>query len=118
VFRHWRFTVLEKLLNVEEIPKIMAFCEHVMGRQIALFEEYKETFPNIYKDRVKQYIKPATNQVVPETRLCKSTESPRKDYHLGDEDVEMMEDSPIIPSYAQTYDERHRMGSGAMMLIQ
>ena len=35
--------MLEKILCVDEIPKIMTFCEHVMTRQIALFEEYRET---------------------------------------------------------------------------
>lgn len=57
VFRIWRFNVLEKVLKVDEIPKIMSFSEHVMTRQLALYEEYSTQFTNIYKDRVKEYFR-------------------------------------------------------------
>jgi hypothetical protein len=57
VYSHWRFTVLEKILHVSEVPKIIAFCDHVMQRQVSLYEEYKTNFPNIYKERVAEYFK-------------------------------------------------------------
>lgn len=49
--------MLEKILNVSEVAKILAFCDHVMQRQISLYEEYKTQFPNIFKDRVADYFK-------------------------------------------------------------
>jgi hypothetical protein len=30
-----------------------------MERQVKLYEEYKDQFPNIYKERVADYLKPA-----------------------------------------------------------
>jgi hypothetical protein len=41
VFRCWRHTVLEVMLAVDEVPKILQFCEHVMNRQLSLYAEYK-----------------------------------------------------------------------------
>jgi len=55
VFRVWRFNVLEKTLKVDEITKIMTFSEHVMTRQLQLYEEYSKQFTNIYKERVSTY---------------------------------------------------------------
>jgi hypothetical protein len=49
--------VLEKTLKLSEIPKIIKFSEHIMTRQISLFDEYKETFPNVYKERFASYMK-------------------------------------------------------------
>jgi len=98
--------VLEKILCVDEIPKIMTFCEHVMTRQIALFEEYRETFPNIYKERVAEYIKAPHATIMPEVNFkqSKTDESPVLG---GDEDVEMLDESDAIPC-AQTFDDRRR----------
>ena len=47
------------MLKVLELPKVMLFCEHVMSRQLSLYKEYKTTFPNIYRERVAEYFKPA-----------------------------------------------------------
>ena len=59
-----------------EINKIIAFCEHIMTRQLSLFDEYKETFPNIYKERVRDYFKPETLLITADSRLCKTDHSP------------------------------------------
>lgn len=32
VYNHWRYTVLEKILGVSEVPKIIAFCDHIIQR--------------------------------------------------------------------------------------
>lgn len=131
VFRHWRFTVLEKTLKVDEIPKIMTFCEHVMTRQVALFEEYSSTFPNIYKDRVKEYIRPAPDHLLIQDaqRICKTNESPDQRV-TACEDVEMMDEGSDLQPCAQTFDDRRSRhyntnGAGAgqaglqdMMIIQ
>ena len=50
--------MLERLLKMTEVHKIIQFSESVMERQIKLFEEYKDNFPNIYKERVAEYFKP------------------------------------------------------------
>lgn len=86
----------------------MSFCEHVMTRQVALFDEYSATFPNIYKDRVKEYIKPASSTILAEsTQFCKTNESPEAASGNGTEDVEMLDETEVIPC-AQTFDDRRR----------
>ena len=40
MFRIWKVSVLESVLGLDEIQKIMVFSEHVLSRQLSLFEEY------------------------------------------------------------------------------
>ena len=40
LFRIWKVSVLENTLGVDEIQKIMIFSEHVLTRQLSLYEEY------------------------------------------------------------------------------
>lgn len=88
---------------MKEISKIMEFCEHVFSRQITLFEEYKGTFPNVYKERTHEYFM-QVHPAPPRDRICKTTNSPKR----GCEDVEMEEDNdvPLLPLFAQTFDAR------------
>lgn len=46
------------MLKVEEVQKILLFSEHVLSRQLSLYEEYKSTLPNVYRERVAEYFKP------------------------------------------------------------
>ena len=43
------------MIDVDEIPKIIDFVDHIFEREIALYEEYRMQFPNIYKDRCADY---------------------------------------------------------------
>lgn len=52
IFRSWRFVILENTLKVEEIDKIMNFCEHILARQIDIYSEFSEIYTHIYKERV------------------------------------------------------------------
>jgi hypothetical protein len=104
VYNHWRFTVLEKTLGVGEVPKIIAFCDHILQRQVSLFEEYKTQFPNIFKERVAEYFKlPCPAYADSTQRICRTTESPNPHIAdptpLPDEDVEMAEETE--PTYAR-----------------
>jgi len=47
--------ILGVMLEVEEIPKIVEFVDHIFDREVALYDEYKNQFPNVYKDRCKEY---------------------------------------------------------------
>jgi len=48
-----------------------------MQRQVSLYEEYKQQFPNIYKDRVAEYLKmPKQNYDDDNQRVCRTVESP------------------------------------------
>ena len=47
--------VLGVVLDVEDIPKIIEFVDHIFEREVALYEEYRTQFPNIYKDRCADY---------------------------------------------------------------
>ena len=84
----------------------MSFSEHVMTRQVALYEEYKEQFPNIYRSRVADYLRPPRN--VKKGRTAKTTESPQQSqigspachYSPGD-DVEMVDESQGQSSFEQ-----------------
>lgn len=115
VFCHWRFNVLERMLSMREITKIMDFSEHVLRRQATLFEEYRETFPNVYKERTHEYFMLIKSNH-PRDRICKTTQSPKQ----KDEDVEMLEDQdvPNLPIYAQTYDARGQQLNPEIMILQ
>ena len=56
--------MLEKALEVPDVPKIIDFCTILFDRQVALFEEYKNQFKNIYRERVSEYFKNAPKRVV------------------------------------------------------
>ena len=51
--------MLERILKLTEVNKIILFTETLIERQVKLYEEYKDQFPNIYKERVADYLKPA-----------------------------------------------------------
>ena len=53
-YQRW-IHVLGVVLDVEDIPKIIEFVDHIFEREVALYEEYKTQFPNIYKDRCADY---------------------------------------------------------------
>lgn len=53
-FRSW-VDILENFLEMEDVPKIELFCEHVFTRMLQLYGEYKSQFGNIYKDRCHEY---------------------------------------------------------------
>ena len=63
IFQIW-CNLLEQALNVSDVGSIVNFCEQLFDRQIALYEEYKDQFKNIYKDRVAEYFKRAPKRVV------------------------------------------------------
>ena len=63
MFQIW-CNLLEQALNVSDVGSIVNFCEQLFDRQIALYEEYKDQFKNIYKDRVAEYFKRAPKRVV------------------------------------------------------
>ncbi len=93
----------------------MEFCEHVLARQVTLFEEYKETFPNVYKERTHEYFL-QFKHFQPRDRICKTTHSPKQSC----EDVEMAEDNdaPTEPLYAQTFDARGQSLNPEIMIMQ
>jgi len=47
--------ILNDVLNVPEVDKIRLFCDHVFSRQLALFDDFKDQFTNIYKERCFEY---------------------------------------------------------------
>ena len=47
--------MLTEALEIPEVPKIIDFCEMLFDRQVALYEEYKNQFSNIYRARVSEY---------------------------------------------------------------
>ena len=63
VFQVWN-NMLENVLNLNDLPSVVCFCETLFERQIALYEEYKNQFRNIYKERVSEYFKRAPKRVV------------------------------------------------------
>lgn len=54
VYRSWRYQVLDQMLHLEEIEKVLHFSDHIFSRQINLYTEYKDKFPNLYKERVAE----------------------------------------------------------------
>lgn len=115
VYRHWRFNVLEKILEVQEIPKIISFSEHLMTRSVALYEEYNLQFLNVYKERVAQYLRLAPAKVV--------TSGAAENTNERSIDVEMVDESETDLTCAQTFDQRNRYSQmqhavPEMMIIQ
>jgi hypothetical protein len=56
--------MLSEALEVPEVPKIIDFCEMLFDRQVALYEEYKNQFSNIYRPRVSEYFKDAPKRSI------------------------------------------------------
>jgi hypothetical protein len=38
-----------------DVPRVQLFSSHILDRQLALYREYRQNFPNIYKERVAEY---------------------------------------------------------------
>jgi hypothetical protein len=57
VYRVWRYTVLEQILKLDEISKMITFCEFLVKRQLCLMTEYKESFTNIYDREALSYLR-------------------------------------------------------------
>jgi hypothetical protein len=55
IYRQW-INILTNVLQMHEVPKVQLFSEHILDRQLALYKEYKTSFPNIYKERVNEYL--------------------------------------------------------------
>lgn len=53
-FQAWN-KILSQALQVPDVPKILEFSEMLFERQVALYEEYKSQFANIYRPRVAEY---------------------------------------------------------------
>lgn len=49
---------------MEEVAKVVDFCDMLFERQIGLYEEYANQFKNIYRDRVAEYFTRAPKRVV------------------------------------------------------
>ena len=63
MFQLWNKIVTEGL-EVEEPERITVFSDVLFARQVSLYEEYKDQFKNIYRDRVAEYFKHAPKRVV------------------------------------------------------
>ena len=56
MFQIW-YKLVEKDLKIQNLSKIVDFCDVLFDRQIALYDEYKTQFKNIYRSRVIDYFK-------------------------------------------------------------
>ncbi len=72
--------MLSEALKVPEVPKIIDFCAMLFERQVALYEEYKHQFSNIYRSRVSEYFfnAPKRNIVVRGEVNSRTQESPNR----------------------------------------
>lgn len=48
--------MLEQQLELEEIPKLISFCDHLLQRQIKLYQEFADTFRNVYTKKKARYL--------------------------------------------------------------
>lgn len=69
-FQIW-VDLLENTLELEDVPKIIQFCDHVFARMLQLFAEYKGQFANIYKERCYEYFVSAP----PKAEPCSKTQN-------------------------------------------
>ena len=69
-FQIW-VDLLETTLELEDVPKVLQFCDHVFARMLQLFAEYKGQFANIYKERCFEYFVAAP----PRTEPCSKTQN-------------------------------------------
>lgn len=79
---------LETTLEVEDVPKIEQFCDHVFARMLQLFGEYKAQFGNIYKERCYEYFLPAPARSEPLSKTQHSS----------------VRTQPTLPKYAAKFD--------------
>jgi hypothetical protein len=47
--------ILENVFCIPGVPMIQKFSQYVFERQLTSYKQYKETFPNVYKDRCADY---------------------------------------------------------------
>lgn len=47
--------MLERALEMRELASIIEFCPVVLHRQVQFYQEYKDKFRNIYRERVAEY---------------------------------------------------------------
>lgn len=88
----------------------MSFSEHVITRQLQLYEEYNKQFTNIYKERVSMYFQQPCDSI---TALKDAAKLKSNASH---EDVEMAESGDQL--CAGTYDGRKDNIADSMMIIQ
>ena len=53
-YQKW-IQILGVTLEVDKVPSVIDFADHIFERQVALYEEYKDQFSNLYKDRCAEY---------------------------------------------------------------